>query len=591
MSTIVDLTWFQQLVVGGSPAAVVGVMCVVAALGIALGALRVRGVALGFAGVLFVGIAYAHLFWNDEFIANWWIRAHEGGAAGGAVASAIEPIRQARRETLGLLRDFGLILFVYSVGMQIGPNFFASLRAQGVRWNLLAVANATMGFFAAWIVLRAGRMPPALVVGMFSGAVTNTPSLAAAQQTLRSMPGIGLADGNAPGIGYAVAYPFGVLGTILTMLLVRVLFRVRVADEAKTCKQTSYGHVSGASSVGLVLRNLAQAATRLRDLFNPPAEPLLAGRVVRSPGAFSAPIEPDPPRGSAHFALSREQDSPDAPVAEACETRHCSKRAMTKRLVVTEPAVVGKTLARLDFRRHFGVEITRVVRADVETEPSPMYDLHFGDTLVAVGGDEALRAVEAVVGNSPKKLEATPLAPMCIAIVAGVLLGSIPWYISSLPVPVRLGLAGGPLIAALFFSSIGHIGRLSFYLPRSVNTMLREFGLVLFLSAVGLMAGGQFVETLRHGNGWYWMAAGAFITLLPLVTVALFARTVLNVNYVSLCGILAGSMTDAPALAFASSMARSDGPAIAYGTVYPVTQILRVLSAQLFVILFAAPPF
>jgi putative transport protein len=584
------MPWYYQLLTGTSVAGVVAVVCLVSAIGIGCGALRLRGVSLGIAGVLFSGIVFSHFFWSDALLLRLLGDSLPGNTL--AVMPVLDHLKQSRREILEFLRELGLILFVYSIGMQVGPSFFGSLRAQGLRWNLLATGVLVLGFVCAALVHRIGHIDAAATVGILSGAVTNTPGLAAAQQALKDIPGLSAAQRGMSGVGYAVAYPFGVLGTIFSLIAIRLLFRVDASAEAERFREEARSKARPGNA-NLIVKNPGLVGKHVRDLADVLGAPVVVSRVMRK-GDVILPqsdtvLEADDIMHAVGEPHDLERLQTLVGEATSMDIRTMSKKLGDGRLVVTRSAVIGKTLAQLNFRGAYGVNITRVRRAGIEFVPSSAYDLHYGDTLVAVGDADGLSAAERVVGNSTKSLESPQLVSLFVGIVCGVLVGSIPFTVSSLPAPVKLGLAGGPLVVALLFSWLGHVGRMSFYVPHTASLMLRELGIVLFLSCVGLMAGEQFVRTLREGDGFVWMAMGAIITVVPLTVIGIIGRVAFKVNYTALSGVLAGSMTDPPALAFANSLAGSEGAAVAYGTVYPVTMILRILTAQLFVILFASP--
>jgi putative transport protein len=542
------------------------VLSLLATTGLALGAVRVRGIGLGVAGVMFAGLVFGH----------YGVRVED--------------------RVLEFAREFGLVLFVFTIGMQVGPGFLASLRRQGLTLNLLAVAVVALGTGIAVALHFAAGVPVTALVGILAGATTNTPSLAAGTQTLvevtRHETALAARAGVEPGLGYAVAYPFGVLGVIVAMRAVRALFRVKVVDVRGALDRSME-----AGAVHLSRRNLEVTNPNLEGM---PLErlPLLAqngivvSRIHRG-GALQVP-RPDTRLAVGDVLLA----VGPAPALEDLRVMVGSESVLdlsalpgpltTRRLIVTLAAATGRTLAELDPARRFGVQITRIGRAEIELPAQPGIQLQYGDTVLAVGEPADIQRLAAELGDSPRDLNYPHLLPMFLGIALGVLAGVWPISLPGTPVPVRLGLAGGPLLTALVLSRIGRVGPLVWYMPTSANYMLREVGLVLFLGAVGLRAGGHFVETVVQGPGLAWMAYGALITLVPLILVGAAARSVLRVNYVTLCGVLAGSMTDPPALSFAGALSRSEAPALAYVTVYPLTIILRVLAAQLLV-LFLAP--
>jgi putative transport protein len=620
------LSWWDNLVsiaahlvTGTSVAGVVAVLCLVAATGIALGSIRIKGVSLGIAGVLFTGILYAHVCWNDAFTERMVAPVTAAAPAATAPANATQPAatntaaqadvshptvtapnpkleeaKRTRRALVEFLRDFGLILFVYSVGIQVGPGFFSSLRAAGLTWNMLAVGVVAMGWFCAWAVYAFGHVSAPAAVGILSGAVTNVPGLAAAQQALHDIPGLGAADYILPDIGCATAYPMGVLGNILVMVLLRGLFRADPLIEAQRLVEDSSNRKPGPGNVNLTVTNPGVLGKTIASVLE---SVHLTGDVVISRLAHEGEVRiatPDMMLQAGDIihavgvptALERLQMI----VGERCpnDLRNMAKKLNTRRLLVTNHDVVGKAPDELGFSQDYGVAITRVTRAGVEFVAGPNVDLHYGDTLVAVGATDGLNAVEKKVGNSVKQLEHPHLIPVFVGIVVGVVLGLIPISVPGLPAPVKLGLAGGPMIAALVFSRLGHVGRISFFLPHSANMMIRELGIVMFLSCVGLISGEHYVDTILHGDGLTWMLYGALITMIPLLIMGLYARYALKINFLHICGIMAGSQTNPPALSFANTVAGNDAPAVAMATVYPLTMTLRILTAQLFVIFFAS---
>jgi putative transport protein len=550
-----------QLLDGSTAGSAILILALVAGLGLALGSLRIRGVGLGLAGVLFAGIAFGHLGVHVE---------------------------DRMRE---LARELGLVLFVYSIGVQVGPGFFASLRRQGLRLNLLAASIVVLGVLTALGLRFWGGIEPAAVVGLLSGATTNTPSLAAAQQALKEAtldPATLQATAKLPGLGYAVAYPFGILGIIVAMLAVRFGFRIAPKREADELDRSRAAEAPPLARANLEVANPNLVGMALAKV------PLLAGsglvvsRVYQD-GMLQVP-RPDTrlKLGDVLLAVGRREDLDALRVVvgreSALDLRSLPSAITTKRLIVTRTAATGRTIGDLDFVRRFGVQITRVSRAELEMPPTSSFELQYGDTVLAVGELADLSKVAAELGDSPKSLAYPHLVPMFLGIALGIFVGSWPFSLPGVPAPVRLGLAGGPLVVAILLARLGKLGPLVWYLPISANYALRETGIMLFLGAVGLGAGDVFVETLVHGDGVYWMGCGALITLVPLLVVGVVARAALKVNYLTLCGLLAGSMTDPPALSFATSVSGSEAPSVAYATVYPLTMILRVLSAQLLVL-------
>jgi putative transport protein len=552
----------SSLLDGSTVVGALVILLSVSALGLALGAFKVRGVGLSTAGVLFVALVFGHFGAHvDEHV-------------------------------LEFARELGLILFVFSIGMQVGPGFFASLRRQGLRLNLLAVAVVALGVALTLVAHWAGGVPLPAAVGLLAGATTNTPSLAAAQQALHEVAGAGsetAASANLPGLGYAVAYPFGVLGIILALVTLKAAFRVELPHEGRQLEHALKSDSPAPARVTLEVANPNLEGLPLGRVPLVGSAGIVVSRLMRDGELLVPRPETELRQGDLLLAVgpAGELDSlrvvvgRDSPI----DLTALPGPLTTKRIIVTRRAASGRSLAEHDFVHRYGVQITRVARAEVEMGVRPDFELQYGDTVLAVGEPEGIRQVAAELGDSPRDLNYPHLVPMFVGIVLGVAVGSLPFSIPGIPAPLKLGLAGGPLLVALLVSRLGKLGPLVWYLPLSANFVLREVGISLFLSAVGLKAGSHFVETLVGGPGLEWMAWGAAITVLPVVLVGALARALLRVNFLTLSGVLAGSMTDPPALAFATSVAGSDAPSLGYVTVYPLTMLLRVVSAQLLVLL------
>ena len=538
-------------------------LALVAVLGLWIGNWRIYGVGLGIGGVLFGGIAVGH------FVGYF-------GA-------------QLDMHTLHFIQEFGLILFVYTIGIQVGPGFFASLRTSGLKLNMFAALLVLLGFVVAFLIHKIFGVPLPVILGTYSGAVTNTPSLGAGQQILSEL-GAQSNEMGVMGMGYAVAYPFGICGILLTMWLVRVFFKINVDREAKNFEQQSGQQKRNLQTINLAIRNPNLDGLMLQEIPSLEDGQVICSRLKRGE-ALMVPHattrvqlndlvhlvgEPE--------ALKRVKLVIGEEVEASLSTQGTDLRVV--RVVVTNEQVLSKSLLELDLKVKYDVVVSRLNRAGIELVPSNHSTLQFGDILNLVGRPEAIEAVASLVGNAQQKLQQVQMLPVFIGIGLGVVLGSIPFYIPGFPAALKLGLAGGPLVVALILSRIGSIGPLYWFMPPSANLALRELGIVLFLAVVGLKAGGNFVETLVQGEGVLWMAFGVAITLIPLVTVAVLARWLAQINYLTLCGLLAGSMTDPPALAFANNLhPTSEASSLAYATVYPLVMFLRILSPQLLAIL------
>ncbi|WP_448203600.1 putative transporter [Azospirillum sp. sgz302134] len=537
------------------------ILSAVAAAGLALGQVKVRGVGLGIGGVLFAGIA------------------------GGHIAKVLGLTFD--HHVLHFLREFGLILFVYTIGVQVGPGFFAALKKSGLTLNLLAATLVGMGVLVAVAIHEIGGVPLPAVLGIFSGAVTNTPSLGAAQQILREV-GASAAEVNTPSLGYAVAYPFGIVGILIAMGAVRVLFRIDVGAEADAFERKRRAQMETLETLDVAVRNPAVFGTPLRDIQLFGDLGVMASRLLRE-GRLQVP-HPDTslhPGDVVHLVGPRAKlERMKTHLGQEAEVTLTTKGTDMRweRLVVTNEHVLGKTIGQLNLADAYDVVVSRVNRAGVELVPTPALHLQFGDILTAIGKPSDVHKVAALMGNSARRLQQVEFVPVFIGILLGVILGSIPFYVPGMPTPLKLGLAGGPLVAAIVLARIGHIGPLVWFMPPAANLALREIGIVLFLAVVGLLSGDRFLETLTQGDGLLWIAYGALVTLIPLLVVGIFARAVERENYLTICGLLAGSMTDPPALAFANAMSTSEAPALAYATVYPMVMFLRILAPQLIVL-------
>ncbi|HIF7012259.1 TPA: putative transporter [Klebsiella pneumoniae] len=542
----------------------VSVLALVAVVGLWIGNVKIRGVGFGIGGVLFGGIIVGHFV--DQ--------------AGVTLSSPM----------LHFIQEFGLILFVYTIGIQVGPGFFASLRVSGLRLNLFAILIVILGGLVTAVLHKLFNIPLPVVLGIFSGAVTNTPALGAGQQILRDL-GVPFEVVDQMGMSYAMAYPFGICGILLTMWLVRLFFRINVEKEAQRFEESSgNGHAHlHTINVRVENPNLNQMAIQDVPMLN--SDNIVCSRLKRgellmvpAPGTLIQ-------AGDLLHLVGRPEDLHNAQlvigqeVATSLSTRGTDLKV--ERVVVTNEKVLGKKIRDLHVKQRYDVVISRLNRAGVELVASSSASLQFGDILNLVGRPEAIDAVAAELGNAQQKLQQVQMLPVFIGIGLGVLLGSIPLFIPGFPAALKLGLAGGPLIMSLILGRIGSIGKLYWFMPPSANLALRELGIVLFLAVVGLKSGGDFVATLTQGDGLSWIAYGIFITAIPLLTVGILARMLAKMNYLTLCGMLAGSMTDPPALAFANNLhATSGAAALSYATVYPLVMFLRIITPQLLAVLF-----
>ncbi|WP_233113219.1 putative transporter [Aggregatibacter actinomycetemcomitans] len=537
-------------------------LALVAVIGLWIGHWKIKGVGFGVGGVLFGGIIVAH-FTNEYGL-------------------------KLDMHTLHFVQEFGLILFVYTIGIQVGPGFFSSLRRSGLKLNGFAFLIVLLGGLTVVVIHKFAGVPLDIILGIYSGAVTNTPSLGVGQQILSEL---GFADANTTmGTAYAMAYPFGICGILLCMWLIRLAFKVKVDDEERNFQHESGQDKESLGSINVKVTNKNLDGLRLADIPGFESHDVVCSRLKRGDD-ISVPkadteIFPDdvlhlvgetPALKKMRLVIGEELDLPISNI---------SGEIRAERVVVTSEKVLGKKIKSLGIHQKYGVVISRLNRAGVELVPTANTSLQFGDVLHMVGRTDVLNNAISVIGNAEQKLQQVQMLPVFIGIGLGVLLGSIPFYIPGFPVALKLGLAGGPLVVALILARIGSVGKLYWFMPPSANLALREIGIVLFLAVVGLKSGGSFLDTLLNGSGLEWMGYGVIITLVPLLITGIVARLYSKLNYLSLCGVLAGSMTDPPALAFANAIKEESGAAaLSYATVYPLAMFLRIISPQLLALL------
>jgi len=542
----------------------VSILALVAVVGLWIGNVKIRGVGLGIGGVLFGGIIVGHFVEQ----AGIGLNVH----------------------MLHFIQEFGLILFVYTIGIQVGPGFFSSLRVSGLRLNLFAILIVALGGVVTAVLHKIFDIPLPVVLGIFSGAVTNTPALGAGQQILADL-GTPTAIVDQMGMSYAMAYPFGICGILTTMWLIRMVFRINVDSEAAQHDASNGFSHAQLHTINLRVENPNLNMLAIQDVPILNSDTIICSRLKRENELMVPSPNTVVQIGDLLHLVGREKDLHNAQLVIGKEVDTSLSTHGTElrveRVVVTNEKVFGKKIRDLQFKQRYDVVISRLNRAGVELVASSNASLQFGDILNLVGRPASIDAVAAEVGNAQQKLQQVQMLPVFIGIGLGVLLGSIPLFIPGFPAALRLGLAGGPLIMALILGRIGTIGKLYWFMPPSANLALRELGIVLFLSVVGLKSGGDFVDTLLAGSGVSWIAYGAIITAVPLITVGILARIFARMNYLTLCGMLAGSMTDPPALAFANNLhATSGAAALSYATVYPLVMFLRIITPQLLAVLF-----
>lgn len=542
----------------------VSILALVAVVGLFIGNVKFRGIGLGIGGVLFGGIIVGH------FVSQ----------AGMTLSS----------DMLHVIQEFGLILFVYTIGIQVGPGFFASLRVSGLRLNLFAVLIVIIGGLVTAILHKLFDIPLPVVLGIFSGAVTNTPALGAGQQILRDL-GTPMEMVDQMGMSYAMAYPFGICGILFTMWMLRVIFRVNVETEAQQHESSRTNGGALIRTINIRVENLNLHDLAIKDVPILNGDKIICSRLKREETLKVPSPDTIIQLGDLLHLVGQPADLHNAQlvIGQEVDTSLSTKGTdlRVERVVVTNENVLGKRIRDLHFKERYDVVISRLNRAGVELVASGDISLQFGDILNLVGRPSAIDAVANVLGNAQQKLQQVQMLPVFIGIGLGVLLGSIPVFVPGFPAALKLGLAGGPLIMALILGRIGSIGKLYWFMPPSANLALRELGIVLFLSVVGLKSGGDFVNTLVNGEGLSWIGYGALITAVPLITVGILARMLAKMNYLTMCGMLAGSMTDPPALAFANNLHPTSGAAaLSYATVYPLVMFLRIITPQLLAVLF-----
>jgi len=536
-------------------------LALVAVLGLWMGGFKIKGVGLGIGGVLFGGIAVGH-FANVFNI-------------------------QLDPNTLHFMQEFGLILFVYTIGIQVGPGFFASLRSSGLKLNAFAALIVLLGCVIAAAIHVFFNVPLDVVLGVYSGAVTNTPSLGAGQGILKEL---GTPDVNGiTGMAYALAYPFGICGILLSMGLVRAIFHINTDNEEKRFNKESGSDHEKLSTMNVAVTNKNLEGLELQEVPDLNDGELVCSRMRRGDKVMIPHSDRILKLGDILHLVGdpKELHRAQLVIGEIVDVSTSTQGSDLKvvRMVVTNEDVLGKQIGQLNFKSRYNVVISRLNRSGLELVPTDDTNLQFGDILTLVGDAKAINSAANIIGNAKQKLQNVQMIPIFVGIGLGVLLGSIPIAIPGFPAPLKLGLAGGPLIVALILSRIGSIGRLYWFMPPSANHALREIGIVIFLAIVGFKSGGKFFDTLLHGDGLSWMGYGVLITLVPLVVVGVLARVFGKLNYLSICGMMAGSMTDPPALALANGIKPDCGASpLGYATVYPLTMCLRILSPQILAI-------
>ena len=537
------------------------ILSLVIAFGIMLAKIKVAGVSLGITWILFVGIVFGHF--------DMTLNEH----------------------LLHFMKEFGLILFVYSIGLQVGPGFFSAFKKGGLTLNLLAMLVVFLGVVITIILHFVTGTPITTMVGILSGAVTNTPGLGAAQQANSDLNGI---DAPEIALGYAVAYPLGVVGIILSLIALKYILRINTKTEEAEAER-GLGHIQELTvrPISFEIRNEAIDGKKIKDIRPLMNRDFVISRVRYHDGQETELANSDTVLhlNDKILVISTPKDIEAISVFFGkqidMQWEQLDKKLISRRILITKPELNGKMLSQLKIRNNFGASITRVNRSGVDLVAAPQLQLQMGDRVTIVGSELAVSHAEKVLGNSMKRLDHPNLIPIFLGIALGCILGSTPFVFPGIPQPVKLGLAGGPLIVSILISRFGPQYKMITYTTMSANLMLREIGISLFLACVGLGAGKGFVETVIYDGGYVWVGYGVIITIVPLLIAGLVGRYVFKLNYYTLIGVLGGSTTNPPALAYSNDLTSCDAPAVGYATVYPRTMFLRVLTAQILILALA----
>ena len=537
---------------------------IVIAIGVYLGKIKIGGISLGVTFVLFAGIVAGHLGFT------------------------------APLPTLTFMQDFGLVLFVFMIGLQVGPGFFSNFKEGGVTLNLLAtslillnIAVMFVCYFSFFNTSDPNNLP--MMVGVLYGAVTNTPGLGAAQEALSSIMG-----GNTPAIanGYACAYPLGVLGIIGGTIAIRYICKVKMQKEEDELEEQEVNDATKPHLMHLIVENQFLTGHTMLEIHDFMKRDFVCSRILRDGQLIIPKSTTALELGDKIYIVCSEQDAEAVQAFIGHETvvpefaeQEKTKQMISRRILITKPEINGKTLAKLHFSSVYGVNVTRVTRQGMDIFARSNLPLQVGDKLMVVGDQVSVNRVSSVLGNAIRRLDHPNIATIFVGIILGIIFGSLPIPVPGIPMPLKLGIAGGPLIIAILIGRFGYKMHLVTYTTTSANLMLREIGLVLFLASVGIKAGANFVDTVVAGDGLLYVMTGFLITIIPVLIIGTVARKIYKFNYFTIMGMLAGATTDPPALAYANASCPKDAPAIGYSTVYPLSMFLRIFTAQLIVLL------
>ena len=554
--------WLYNLFMGTGVAHSVLLVALVIAGGLALNRIKIAGISLGVTWILFVGIFFGHF------------------------GMVLDPT------TSHFVKEFGLILFIYSIGLQVGPGFFSSFRKGGITYNMLAMTIVLLGAVMTYVIHLVTGEDLFAMIGVLYGAVTNTPGLGAAQQTFSDMH-----NGEQNALfaqGYAMAYPLGVVGIILCIVVIKLIFRINLEEEQKTYKEHSLNYAAMVQAATLEVTNEGVNGKTMAELSQIMGREIVISRLMHSNSDDVQIVEGHTRLqvGDRIYVVALPADLEAMTVFLGHKVDMDKKQwekqkgneLVSERLVVTNPKLNGRRLGDLKLHHTFDVTLTRVKRAGVDMVASPMLILQLGDRVTVVGEKKNVENVKSLIGDSVGRLDQPQLTSIFLGIALGVLLGSLPIFFPGMPVPVKLGMAGGPLIVSILIARFGPQLKLVTYTTGSAKLLMREIGICLFLAAVGIGAGNGFVDTVMNG-GYMWVLYGFLITVIPLLIVGFIARVFCKLTYFSIAGLISGATTDPPALAYSNSICGTDQAAQAYSTVYPLTMFLRVLCGQLLVLM------
>ena len=539
---------------------------IVIAIGVYLGKIKIGGISLGVTFVLFAGILAGHVGFTGP------------------------------KEILTFVQDFGLILFVFMIGLQVGPGFFESFKKGGVTLNMLSASAILLNilvmfgcYYLFFDTSNPNNLP--MMIGTLYGAVTNTPGLGAANEALLSV-----FPNGAPSIanGYACAYPLGVVGIIGATILIKYICKINTADEeAQLNEEDAANPHAKAHNMHLRVENAYITGRTLREVSEFLNRDIVCSRLLHN-GEVSIPNSKTKFEvGDELLVVCAEADAEAikafiGPEVEAEWDREKDEvqHFVSRRIIVTRPEMNGKTLGKMHFSSVYGVNVTRISRQGMDIFAGRNHHFHVGDKILVVGPEENVNRVAEIMGNSVKRLNAPNIATIFVGIMVGIIFGSLPFAIPGMPVPLKLGIAGGPLIIAILIGRFGYRMKLVTYTTTSANMMLREIGLVLFLASVGIKAGAGFWDTVVQGDGLKYVGCGFLITIIPILIIGTIARLKFKFNYFTIMGMLAGTYTDPPALAYANASCSKEAPAVGYSTVYPLSMFLRIFTAQIVVLFF-----